>query len=276
MRETVHTFTILPKPLGDVKQPSSNCRNISHTTHTTGELWVALPFHTKVATLKAPGGETVPPRRDMRRYGSFRRRGFFFFPTLFVAPEVGQAVSDAIGTRRHLRLPANTNCPSFEFVGRTGTSTALAFGVLLSCGGIRRQAQPDLQLCDQADVISNRKKRGVQFHPPATRIATYPGTVQRMRLANGWKLDQAEIDFLMGWFWSSFVPPITLTPAPLQSLQDSKDPSVAPTLLASRPHANGWRQVSISTHAPSTMTGGTGRPGGRNRCKRNVSSAAAG
>src|SRR5579872_2119148 len=56
-------------------------------------------------------------------------------------------------------------------------------------------------LCDLTDVISNRKKSGVQFHPPATRIATYRGTVHRMRLANGWKLDQAEIDFLMGWFW---------------------------------------------------------------------------
>ncbi len=56
-------------------------------------------------------------------------------------------------------------------------------------------------LCDLPCRINCIAKQGVQFHPPAERIARYPGSVRRLRLADGWKLDAAELEFLAGWFW---------------------------------------------------------------------------
>jgi len=54
-------------------------------------------------------------------------------------------------------------------------------------------------LCDLPCLITGRATRGVQAHGPAERIASYPGTVRRLRLMRVWRLSAAEIDLLHDW-----------------------------------------------------------------------------
>jgi hypothetical protein len=56
-------------------------------------------------------------------------------------------------------------------------------------------------LCDLVCQVNREKRKGVQFHRPEDRIAAYDGKVSCMRLADGWKIDQAEAEFITGWFW---------------------------------------------------------------------------
>lgn len=56
-------------------------------------------------------------------------------------------------------------------------------------------------LCDLPDEISGERREGVQFHHLQKRIDAYQGDVYRLRLANGWKLDRHEIEWLQGWLW---------------------------------------------------------------------------
>lgn len=56
-------------------------------------------------------------------------------------------------------------------------------------------------LCDLVCRLNKEKRKGVQFHRPEDRLAVYPGHVARIRLANGWKIDEAEADFITGWFY---------------------------------------------------------------------------
>lgn len=54
-------------------------------------------------------------------------------------------------------------------------------------------------LCDLPCLLTGRAIRGVQAHVPLDRIASYRGTVRRMRLTRAWRLSATEINLLHDW-----------------------------------------------------------------------------
>lgn len=93
------------------------------------------------------------------------------------------------------------------FYGRDWMSRAIEIGtwgpshVGMICNF--RQAGPQLvestTLCDLPDSMDFSFRKGVQFHDPFDRIRAYAGRIERMRLADGWWLDNEEKDVLCRW-----------------------------------------------------------------------------
>ncbi len=54
-------------------------------------------------------------------------------------------------------------------------------------------------LCDLPCLLTGTCVQGVQAHEPAARVAAYPGAVARLRLAQAWRLNEAEIAILHDW-----------------------------------------------------------------------------
>jgi hypothetical protein len=54
-------------------------------------------------------------------------------------------------------------------------------------------------LCETPCLLTGSCVQGVQAHEPANRIASYPGTVARLRLARAWRLNDEEIGLLHDW-----------------------------------------------------------------------------
>lgn len=54
-------------------------------------------------------------------------------------------------------------------------------------------------LCEMPCLLAGTCVQGVQAHETANRIANYPGAVARLRLAQAWRLSEAEIGLLHDW-----------------------------------------------------------------------------
>ncbi|MDE2101864.1 MAG: hypothetical protein KGL39_31755 [Patescibacteria group bacterium] len=56
-------------------------------------------------------------------------------------------------------------------------------------------------LCNLPCLVAGRPKSGVQFHRVAERLANYDGSIYRMRLLPGWKLDHYQRSRLAKSLW---------------------------------------------------------------------------
>lgn len=83
-------------------------------------------------------------------------------------------------------------------------------------------------LCDLPCELTGQKRRGVQFHKPADRLASYAGRVARLSLADGWALTGMDIDRLVKVLWHFKGRDYDLRTAPLAGTEIIRRSSLMP------------------------------------------------
>jgi len=121
------------------------------------------------------------------------------------------------------------------FYGRCLTSRLIEFatrgpshvGIVSPFGGVPLLCE-STTLCDLPCELTGVKRRGVQFHKPADRIASYEGRIARLRLADGWLLHGGEIDRLVKVLYHFRGRPYDLFGAPLSGTRVLRFTSLMP------------------------------------------------
>ncbi len=94
-----------------------------------------------------------------------------------------------------------TLAPHLGTVSSTGSQRGEGEGADFCGGPAERRLLlfESTTLCDEPCLLTGRCVQGVQAHDPAERIASYHGTVARLRLARAWRLNSHEIGILHEW-----------------------------------------------------------------------------